>query len=451
MSLKTFGRTITGSALAADGTRLLLQHPQTMAKCTSQVVPYQMPHEDGGFLILAEYGDPCPPCKPPKPKTVGGCPTSCPSTQSACPEPKDPMEGELLRYEIVEYSGYDTDGQTLLITTRGAEGTIKQEWGENTLVMQMPTGAELGAIIKKIEDVECFLKKLGCIMSVPHAEACKAVKAGEFVCHNGCWRKAKKDLVIAENEDGTPNIPASENADWGPCVGIESLLALTDLAGIKQACTNADLTGAMRAVTGDQIGKGLWWNPETCKIEAIASSIPTGCKQYVSGVVGSFKTDLGSDTPIVSTPTNDYFAAHPPGQLEFKVADYPYLGVAGRKICQKFDSNMHYAVADPNHEDPNNGQGVNIQTGIIVNLNGDNLLPGGDGYYLNTDGSHNEAGTTNCVCFETTGEDLVFEVYRYFRTDKFELDGTTPIDYTGVAGYVDVVDIASVFSDGTAV
>ena len=332
MSLKTFGRTITGSELSADGTRLLLQHPQTMAKCTSQVVPYQMPHEDGGFVILAEYGDPCPPCNPPKPKTVGGCPTACPSTQSACPEPKDPMEGELLRFEIVEYSGYDTDGQTILITTRGAEGTIKQEWGENTLVMQMPTGSELAAILCKITDVQNFLEKLGCILSIPSAEDCMSVEEGDWVCHDGCWRQALKDTAIIADDAGVLNVPAAgqpANENWGECKGFNDLLLLLSLdvealqAWVdRKNCSGDKVDGAI--VQCDEMGDGLTWDAAsnqwrvdiTCGPGYIC--MPNGCGTILWGyaVITADRTVHNVPLPVTLS------AAVDPSQTSVTITDF---------------------------------------------------------------------------------------------------------------------------------
>ena len=110
--------------------------------------------------------------------------------------------------------------------------------------------------------------------------------------------------------------------------------------GVYKNCSGVDMPKGTSVISCAELGRGLWFNEETGKVEAISSSIPTGCQQFVSSVLFSYKTDFGVDQPeYTSSVSNDrIWQAHPPGQLTFSAADYPYLKEPGRKICVKFDS-----------------------------------------------------------------------------------------------------------------
>ena len=317
----------------------------------------------------------------------------------------------------------------------------------NALVSNFLTEEEIKALI---EPLESFIDALGCVMSVKNAEPGMTVKSGEWVCNDGCWRQAKKDLVLGSSV----SIPAVESDNWGPCKSISDLLALvnldlaalTSIMGVKQACTNDALTADMRLVTGDQIGAGLWWNPDTCKLDSISASIPTGCQEFVATVAGTFTTDIATATPYSSTDDNNYYDAHPRGSLTYTVDEFPYLGVPGRNLCVSFNSAMGYALLDPQD---NTDVGSRIQTGFEISINGV-VTRWIDGFFMNGDGNDYQSGTTNCHCFETTGEDIVVETTRWVRTDTNQADGT-PYDYTGVVLSVDVSEITGQFSAGSSV
>lgn len=198
----------------------------------------------------------------------------------------------------------------------------------------------------------------------------------------------------------------------------------------------------------DQLGEGLWWNPDTGQYEVLVSSIPTGCQEFVSSVVGTYVTDLGTATPYLATEDNNYFEAHPRGVLSYSATDYPYLSVAGREMCVTFNSNMGYAITDV-HDTI--GVSSEIQTGLGVWINGE-YQHWPDGYFVNGDGQDHESGTSNCLCFETTGGDIDIEVVRWIRTDIRDGNGDGDVlDYTGSTVYVDVAEITGVFSAKSSV
>ena len=273
---KTNARTKTASALTASGDRLRLETPQFMAQCLTDRVPYVMPDPAGGYVLIAEYGDPCPePVVIDKP-TGCGCGGEC-ADASKCNKPKNceqkkqvsrceqpnraglerDDEDRLLRFEIAKYSGYEADGVTLILTQRGVEGTIKQDWPVNTLVMQVMTGAELKDVYSSINGVKSFVDGLGCILAVPRNPdgACGGWNTGEWACFGGQFYRSK--------ENG--NCTTAPGAKWDCGIDLFDLLdlycnGLVDCAGDKISWTD-------KVVACRNMGTGLYWNETTKKWE----------------------------------------------------------------------------------------------------------------------------------------------------------------------------------------
>jgi len=92
---------------------------------------------------------------------------------------------------------------------------------------------------KRLGTIEDLLRTMGqgCPLTVATAVACMPISAGEWRCYDGCYRQAKVDLVLVENEDGSLNMPAAgepANAQWSQCWTTEDLLnLLNDPKGIK--------------------------------------------------------------------------------------------------------------------------------------------------------------------------------------------------------------------------
>jgi hypothetical protein len=224
---KTNARTKTETALSYDGMRLRLEYPQFLAECLADRVPYVMPSAEGGYLILAEYGNPCPkPVKPTKPNngcgTSGGCSQEkpcCDECDHKKPKPSDQCkqdnrgglekddEDKLIRFEVVKYSGYEEDGRTLIIEKRGVDGTVKQEWPVKTLVYQTMTGQELRDVLEQIKAINDYLAGLGCIVAVPtiSSNSCGGWNTGQWRCYKGKYYRSKKD--------GNCTIPPNDT--WG--------------------------------------------------------------------------------------------------------------------------------------------------------------------------------------------------------------------------------------------
>lgn len=243
------------------------------------------------------------------------------------------------------------------------------------------------------------------------------------------------------------NVEMPPSAKWSEPSTKCEMLQPTDISGKQDKLTNCkgtDSTGSV--VDCAEMGQGLWFNTTTGQWEAVSSSIPTGCQEFVASVSGTFATDLGSDTPYATTSGNYYYEAHDRGVLTYTVDDYPYLATAGRAVCLTLNSNMGYALTDPNDQI---GVGANIQTGLDVVINGQTYR-WNDGYYMNGDGQDHESGTSNCLCFETDGNDLSIETVRWVRTDITGIGGNV-LDYTGTTLYVDVAEITGTFSDGTSI
>lgn len=355
---KTNARTKTASALTASGDRLRLETPQFMAQCLTDRVPYVMPDPAGGYVLIAEYGDPCPEPKPEDKGTGCGCGGGC-ADQGKCNKPKNceqkkPLsrceqpnraglerddEDRLLRFEIAKYSGYEADGVTLILTQRGVEGTIKQDWPVNTLVMQVMTGAELKDVYSSINGVKSFLDSLGCILAVPRNPdgACGGWNAGEWACFGGQFYRSK--------ENG--NCTTAPGAKWDCGIDLFDLLdlycnGLVDCAGDKvkwtdaivacrnmgaglywdettkkwevggnKDCANQDITPSDRVVACRNMGSGLVWNATTKKWDVSTVKI------IAIDDSGTQTTITLSDGTVISGPEidkDDYVASFTPSK-----------------------------------------------------------------------------------------------------------------------------------------
>ncbi len=264
----SFVRTMTAANLTAEGKKLRLRHPQSMV-CQGHVTPYQMPAEEGGFITLLEFGTPnCNVCGKPKTGGCNGCGCGSGTLGSGVTQPGHQdedcvsipsMEGELLRYEVMAYSGYSKDGVTLNLTERSVRGWENQEWPAGTLVVEGDAEAYIG-----------WLKGLGCILHLPKAKSCMAVKEGQWVADPTCqcWRRAKRDVVIDADEAGNLNFPAAgdpENRDWTQCFTIDDLLnKLVEQAAapysLKDGCTNTNLASGSAVVSkANPVAPGRIW------------------------------------------------------------------------------------------------------------------------------------------------------------------------------------------------
>ncbi len=234
--MKEFAVTKTATRLSKDGMRLRLENPASVfspgAGCKSP--PYGLPDEAGGFVTLVEWGDPecaegCGPQDQPKSSGNGcGCGgktcghSRCDHPTCGVTNPRAEMEKTLIKWEVIHYSGYEKDGQTLKITERSYDGLVDQEWPAGTLVMQSGPAPYISR-----------LEKLGCLLALPKAKDCMAVKAGQWVADPMCfcWRQAKKDGVIVADANGEPDFPAPgqpETEMWSKCYGINDLLNLLE-------------------------------------------------------------------------------------------------------------------------------------------------------------------------------------------------------------------------------
>jgi len=84
---------------------------------------------------------------------------------------------------------------------------------------------------ERLGTIEDLLRLMGqgCPLTVASAVACMPISAGEWRCYDGCYRQAKVDLVLVENDDGSLNMPAkgeSETAQWSKCWTTEDVLNL---------------------------------------------------------------------------------------------------------------------------------------------------------------------------------------------------------------------------------
>lgn len=187
-------KTRTSSILTESGTSVRLDHPQYLAECEGDRVPYVMPSREGGYLIFVEYGDPCPAASATETKSgCGGDP--CEDGKQAASTSSCPTVQRLLSMEVVKYSGYQEDGVTLNISARALEGTSKREWPAGSLVIQSMTGAELKDVLNWLQRIQTFLDELGCILAVPTKPkaGCGGWNKGEWRCYNNKYYRSKEN------------------------------------------------------------------------------------------------------------------------------------------------------------------------------------------------------------------------------------------------------------------
>ncbi|WP_020396478.1 hypothetical protein [Thiolinea disciformis] len=238
----TFSRTVTATKLSSDGMRVRLLPPSALAVCQGHVVPYTLPDAKGGYIVFAEYGDPlsqcnegcAPGCK--KPTAAGGCGCGggCSGTKDATEancKVKGQASGELLRYEVVKFSGYAEDGVTLLIEKRAVKGWADQEWPAGTIVMQGATGEEYDDLQEQINKI----LGMGCLLAIEALSCGDVIKKDQFRCVNGCLRYALRDVVIGKDYQYPVNKEATN--DWSKCYSINELMTI-----IMQFVNNSNST-----------------------------------------------------------------------------------------------------------------------------------------------------------------------------------------------------------------
>lgn len=209
--IRTFAKTLTDGELSEQGMELRIQHPRS---------PHTKPHPGGGHIVLMRYvAD-----QAYLPVAVHGhhnqgCNTGCNTMQE-----HQFLGGGRLEAEVIHYKGYRADNDlVLMLDKRGLEGTVPKHWDCGTLVMQTATGADFQELYDMIMSVLCK----GCLLAVPRLADCTIVKAGEWRCIDGCWRRALKDVTVTRKVDGTLNAPLAgepATADWSTCYDINSLL-----------------------------------------------------------------------------------------------------------------------------------------------------------------------------------------------------------------------------------
>ncbi len=351
--MKEFAVTKTATHLSKDGMRLRLENPASVfspgAGCKSP--PYGLPDKAGGFVTLVEFGEPecaegCGPRDQPKSSGNGcGCGgktcghSRCDNPTCGVTNPNAEMEKTLRRWEVVRYSGYEKDGQTLKIIERAYDGLTEQEWPAGTLVMQ----SRAAPYISRLE-------KLGCLLALPKAKDCMAVKAGQWVADPtcSCWRQAKKDGVIVADPNGEPDFPAPgqpETEMWSECYRIDDLLSLLkDQGGIDLKTFLAVANG----INEDNSASDLsYWsagkpiplggnNPQPARLTALKHAKTAG--DFVFTPDGRIKANFdgtqnveltlagqltsGGQTPFGQNKNSfiDYFIEHADGSPATKIA-----------------------------------------------------------------------------------------------------------------------------------
>lgn len=188
-------KTRTNSILTEAGTSVRLDHPQYLAECEGDRVPYVMPAREGGYLIFVEYGDPCATTSAKSETKSGCCSDPCSESKETASASSCPPIQRLLAMEVVRYSGYQEDGVTLNITARALEGTSKREWPTGSLVIQSMTGAELKDVLDWLQRIQTFLDELGCILAVPTkpTAGCGGWNKGEWRCYKNKYYRSKEN------------------------------------------------------------------------------------------------------------------------------------------------------------------------------------------------------------------------------------------------------------------
>lgn len=187
--LRTFAITLTDGELSESGMELRIMQPRA---------PHTTPHPDGGYIVL------------------------CRNVVEADRYCQGRAASERSEVEVIKYSGYREDnGLILILEKRGCEGTMAKRWCSGSMLSQTAYGSDIGEILDALK----LIDDKGCLIAVPQAGKCEAVKKNKWRCIDGCYRQALKDTVIAE---GVELPAASEPAtdDWSACYDVNDLLGL---------------------------------------------------------------------------------------------------------------------------------------------------------------------------------------------------------------------------------
>lgn len=317
-------KTRTNSILTEAGTTVRLDHPQYLAECDGDRVPYVMPSREGGYLIFVEYGDPCATTSANSETKSGCCSDPCSESKETASASSCPPIQRLLAMEVVQYSGYQEDGVTLNIIARALEGTSKREWPAGSLVIQSMTGAELKDVLNWLQRIQTFLDELGCILAVPTKpkSGCGGWSKGEWRCYNHKYYRSK--------ENGNCTNPPNDT--WECEADVFSLLNLH--CDWLKTCDNNRLPLGSRVLRlGDFLGCD--GNPLPCGVKlAQCKDIPeipepsiTDLDQepdYETGKI-TIKSSDGRDTVIDVLDPKLWPSAY------VRVAEPPNRGVSGHK------------------------------------------------------------------------------------------------------------------------
>lgn len=146
-------RTTTATALTLTENRLKLNKAE---------LPYQLPHPAGGIVAIMSF------------KAVPGIDES----ESCCDTGGyKPSEILLKDYEVLTYSGYEADGETLIITNRAQDETTAKEWPAGSMLVQVPSiteAADARAALNKAA-LEAFVNGDG-TLTAPNGEEIPTIK-----------------------------------------------------------------------------------------------------------------------------------------------------------------------------------------------------------------------------------------------------------------------------------
>lgn len=342
-------KTRTASILSEDGTSVRLDHPQYLAECDGDRVPYVMPAREGGYLVFVEYGDPCSSESTPTDAGAGcGCDTDPYAHKKAIAAPASSIQ-RLLAMEVVAYSGYQEDAVTVNITKRALEGTSKRAWPAGSLVIQSMTGSELKDVLNWLKSIQSFLDGLGCILAVPTKPKadCGGWNKGEWACFDSKYYRSK--------ENG--NCTRAPNDKWECEADVFSLLNLH--CDWLKDCNGKRLKfGSKMLQVGDFVGcddKPLACGEKLARCEDIPEPSITDLGQepdYDNGTIKIISSD-GKDTVIDILDPNLWPSAN------IRVAEPPNKGVSGSK---------------PPINGKTNGKAT-LSGGFVFNADGDLVAP----------------------------------------------------------------------------
>lgn len=147
--------------------------------------------------------------------------------------------------------------------------------------------------------------------------------------------------------------------------------------------------------------------------------LPAGAITFNDGIYGSFSI-RADKTPFElrtdSQGGNYHDIPFNCSEKTFKVSDYPYLGIAGRKIVMTMAASIGYYMKCPSTADQKYSIGP-YQWDTKVWANGTLIKPVRDGYGLNRTGFNSGMANTSSFTFTTTGHDLVIKACHVFIAD----------------------------------